>query len=100
MTCLGLENIEQTAELTRQRFESSSLDEPKNKPQMVEGTSKECSILNFVRESWRFRLKTVGGKRYLCARNSLEERSLGIFDQETKSTIEKHNIKVNGLTEI
>jgi hypothetical protein len=97
--CLGLEDIERPAELSSQRFESSSLDETKNKPQMVEGTSKECSILNFVREGWRFRLKTVGGKRYLCARNYLEERSLGIFDEETKNIIEKHNIKVNGLND-
>jgi len=94
-----LEDIEQTAELPSQRFESSSLDVTKNKPQTVEGASKEYSMLNFVREGWRFRLKTVGGKQYLCVRNSLEERSLGIFDEETKLLIEKHNIKVNGLNE-
>jgi len=96
---LELEDIEQPAERSSQRCEPSYLDETKNKPQMVEGTSKERSILTFVREGWRFRLKTVGGKRYLCVRNSLEERSLGIFDEETKSIIEKHSIKVNGLTE-
>ncbi|MDR0461703.1 MAG: type IV secretion system DNA-binding domain-containing protein [Nitrososphaerota archaeon] len=96
--CFGLEDIERPANRPSQRF-ASSLDATKNKPQTVEGVSKECSMLNFVREGWRFRLKTVGGKRYLCVRNSLEERSLGIFDEETKLLIEKHNIKVNGLNE-
>ena len=97
--CLELEDVKRSAELPRQLVEVSSLGEVKNKLQMVEGVSKECLVLNFVREGWRFRLKTVGGKRYLCARNSLEERSLGIFDEETKLLIEKHNIKVNGLNE-
>jgi hypothetical protein len=97
--CLGLEYIERPAVLPSQRFKSSSLDEPKNKPQVVEGMSKECLVLNFVREGWRFRIKTVGGKRYLCVRNYVEEHSLGIFDEETKNIIEKHNIKVNGLNE-
>jgi len=97
--CLELEDVKRSVELPRQLVESSSLDEPKNKSQIVEGVSKECLVLNFVREGWRFRIKTVGGKRYLCARNSLEERSLGIFDEETKNMIEKHNIKVNGLND-
>ena len=97
--CLGLEDIEQPAELPSQLFESSPLDEVTNKSQSVESASKEGSMLNFVREGWRFRIKTVGGKRYLCVRNSLEERSLGIFDEEAKSIIEKHIIKVNGLNE-
>jgi hypothetical protein len=105
---LELETIEQTVELSNQnatpvskQAKHSSLEKSEivNQQSIVEGTSKEPSILKFVGEGWRFRIKTIGGKQYLCARNYKEEHSLGIFDQETKHIIEKHNIKVNGINE-
>ncbi|MCL2868600.1 MAG: hypothetical protein FWF27_04045, partial [Candidatus Bathyarchaeota archaeon] len=102
-----LEDIEQSADLPSPLLEysskitkSSSLKESEiSQQQSVGDTSKERSILTFVSAGWRFRLKSVGGKRYLCARNYLEEHSFGLFDEETKNMIEKNNIKVNGLNE-
>jgi len=46
-----------------------------------------------------FRLKEAKGKKYLCARNTTEEHSLGQFNQQTKHIIIKNRIKVQGFDE-
>jgi hypothetical protein len=101
---LVLENNKQTVETPVQLFKSfSELSKPnlenETNQQSAAYTPKEQSILELVRGGWRFRLKTIGGKGYLCARTFKEEYSLGLFDEETKQIIEKHKITVNGFNE-
>jgi len=93
--------VEQPSEIFNQPLESfteptkPSLD--KGCQQVIEGTPKEHLILTLMHEGWHFRLKTINNKSYLCARTFKEERSLGVFDEETKHIIEKHQITVHGL---
>jgi len=46
-----------------------------------------------------FRLKDAKGKKYLCARNTGEEHSLGPFNEQTKQIIIKNRLKIQGFNE-
>ncbi|MDR1993490.1 MAG: hypothetical protein LBQ98_08395, partial [Nitrososphaerota archaeon] len=95
--------VEPSFEVVNQPLESftepAKISLDKGCEQVIEGTPKEHLILTLMREGWHFRLKTINNKSYLCARTFKEERSLGLFDEETKHIVEKHNLKVNGFNE-
>ncbi|MDR1993615.1 MAG: type IV secretory system conjugative DNA transfer family protein [Nitrososphaerota archaeon] len=60
---------------------------------------KEQLLLGLASKGWRFRLKDAKGKKYLCTRNDKEEHSIGLFDDKTKTIIEKHKINIQGHNE-
>jgi hypothetical protein len=60
---------------------------------------KEQLLLGLASKGWRFRLKEAKGKKYLCTRNDKEEHSIGLFDDKTKTIIEKHKITIQGHNE-
>jgi hypothetical protein len=60
---------------------------------------KEQLLLELVGKGWLFRLKEAKGKKYLCARNTGEEHSLGSFNEATKQIIMKNRIAVQGFNE-
>jgi hypothetical protein len=61
---------------------------------------KEQLLLGLAGKGWRFRLKEAKGKKYLCTRNDKEEHSIGLFDDKTKTIIDKHKIKVTGYNDL
>jgi len=67
----------------------------------VEGMDleKEQLLLELASQGWLFRLKDAKGKKYLCARNTGEEHSLGPFNETTKQIIVKNKIVVHGFNE-
>ena len=56
-------------------------------------------LLELAGKGWLFRLKDAKGKKYLCARNTGEEHSLGPFNEQTKQIIVKNKIAVQGFDE-
>jgi hypothetical protein len=60
---------------------------------------REKLLLDLVGRGWLFRLKDAKGKKYLCARNTGEEHSLGPFNETTKQIIMKNRIAVQGFNE-
>jgi len=58
----------------------------------------EKSIFELAEQKWHFRLKTIKGKPYLCARKDKKERYLGPYSKEIQNIIEKNNLTVNDYT--
>jgi endonuclease YncB( thermonuclease family) len=65
----------------------------------VADLEKEQLLLELVGKGWLFRLKDAKGKKYLCARNTGKEHSLGPFNETTKQIIMKNRIAVQGFNE-
>ena len=60
---------------------------------------REQMLFELADQGWLFRLKEAKGKKYLCARNTIEEHSLGQFSELTKQIVTKYKIKVQGFNE-
>jgi hypothetical protein len=56
-------------------------------------------VLELLDQGWKFRLKVMRGKLYLCARQGQKERSITLFDEETKQFIEENKIVVRGYND-
>jgi hypothetical protein len=63
----------------------------------VANLEKEQLLLELASQGWLFRLKDAKGKKYLCARNTGKEHSLGPFNEQTKQIIIKNKIAVQGF---
>jgi len=78
---------------------SSSLEVKADQQQQSVAELQKKLVLELASQGWRFRLKEMKGKRYLCARSGQKERSISLFNQETKSLIEETKIKVKDYNE-
>ena len=56
----------------------------------------EGLVLELARQGWWFRIKTVRGKQYLCARKGPKERCIGLFSKVMQKVAEENNIIVKG----
>jgi hypothetical protein len=80
---------------------SSSLDTKvvaQQRSVVVEGLQKGL-VLELAGQGWHFRLRAMRGKLYLCARQGQKERSINLFDEETKQFIETNNLIVKGYND-
>jgi hypothetical protein len=46
-------------------------------------------LTSFIKDGWRFRIKTVKGKRYISARKGGDEKGVGPFSEELWGEIQK-----------
>jgi hypothetical protein len=65
----------------------------------VGGGLQRGLVLELAGQGWRFRLKVMRGKLYLCARQGQKERSINLFDEETKHFIEDNHLTVKGYND-
>ncbi len=69
--------------------------EPNQQP--IADQQRERLILKLTSQGWRFRVKKINGKAYLCSRRGQEERSIGLLNEEAKKIIKENRIKVKGF---
>ena len=56
----------------------------------------EDLLLDLMGQGWWFRIKTVRGKPYLCARKGPKERCIGLFNTEMQKLAKENNIILKG----
>ena len=68
------------------KYGKSPLDQEEEFPMGNKGFDKE-EILDYVKNGWHFRVKTVKRRRYITRRKGQKERSMGPFNPDLWSTI-------------
>jgi hypothetical protein len=72
---------------------------PQQQLSVVGGGLQRGLVLELLGQGWNFRLRAMRGKLYLCARQGQKERSINLFDEETKRFIEENKLVVKGYND-
>jgi len=83
------ETVTEESRMAEEEREAALTEEKTQKEIMT--SNRESEILRYA--EWTLRVRTIKGREYLYTRKN--SKYLGLFDDEAKKIIEKHNLKVN-----